>query len=89
VKNLLTIYQAFSSEEPAVIEAEFSGEGYKEFKEALAEIIVEKLTPLQERYRDIRGDEAALRRTLQSGREKAAATAAKTLETVKEKMGLS
>jgi tryptophanyl-tRNA synthetase len=43
VLNLLRIYRAFSDEEPADIENRFAGRGYKEFKESLADLIIEAL----------------------------------------------
>ena len=73
VKNLLRIYQAFSEETPADIEQKFSGKGYKEFKEALAELIAQKLTPIREKYTELRKDEKHLKEILEQGREKAAA----------------
>lgn len=88
VKNLMRIYQAFSDEAPASIEQKFSGKGYKDFKEALAELLVEKLTPIREKYAELRQDESHLRDILEKGRAKAAAIANKTLKNVKEKMGL-
>lgn len=88
VKNLLRIYQAFSEDSPESIEQKFSGKGYKEFKEALAELIVEKLTPIREKYQELRRDEKHLKDMLEQGRAKAAAVANKTLADVKTKMGL-
>ncbi len=88
VKNLLKIYQAFSEESPESIKQKFSGQGYKEFKEALAELTVEKLTPTREKYAELRQDEKHLKDILEQGRAKAAAVANRTLQDVKEKMGL-
>lgn len=88
VKNLLRIYQAFSEESPEAIEQGFSSKGYKDFKEVLAELLVEKLTPIREKYHKLRQDEKHLKNILADGRAKAAAVANKTLRDVKEKMGL-
>ena len=89
VKNLLSIYQAFSGEDAATIEQRFAGSGYKEFKEGLAELLIEKLAPIQERYSEVRGDEAGLRTVLNDGAERATEVANTTLADVKEKMGLT
>jgi len=89
VKNLLAIYQAFSEQEPATIEAKFSGQGYKEFKEALAELLIEKLKPLRERFTELRADEASLHSILSDGAEQAAIAANETLHRVKQNMGLA
>lgn len=88
VKNLLTVYQAFSEEEPKEIEAKFTKGGYKEFKEALANLLVDKLTPIQKEYEELRQDEAKLREILEQGAKQANKVANKTLTDVKEKMGL-
>lgn len=88
IKNLFAIYQAFSEERPETIEQKFSGKGYKEFKEALAELLVKKLTPIREKYQELRQDEKNLKTILEQGRAKAAVVANKTLQDVKEKMGL-
>lgn len=88
VKNLLTIYQAFTDKDTADIEKEFEGQGYKEFKEALAEAIIEKLSPIQETYHELREDDDHLRIILARGKEHAAQAANQTLTDVKHKMGL-
>lgn len=88
VKNLLAIYQAFSEEPQEKIEQAFADKGYKEFKEALANLLVEKLTPIRERYEHLRKDDTSLRLTLGKGKSRATATATQTLNNVKEKMGL-
>lgn len=87
VKNLLTIYQGFSDEKPAAIEDKFTGCGYQEFKEALAKLIIEKLTPIQKEYKARRQPED-LKKILAAGQAKAEQIANKTLAQVKKKMGL-
>jgi len=88
VQNLLAIYAALSEESHSAIEAKFSGKGYKEFKEALAELVVTQLQPIQARYAELRQDEKKLRDLLAAGADKADEVAIETLETAKEKMGL-
>src|SRR3989344_864373 len=89
VKNLLTIYQAFSGEDEAIIEQKFSGAGYKEFKMALADAINLELTPLKERFEAIRANQNALSRTLEQGKDKARHVATQTLEAAKAAMGIA
>ena len=88
VKNLLAIYQAFSEEDSAVIEERFAGKGYKEFKEGLADLLIEKLEPIQKRYKELREDDTEIRVTLGRGAHNAQTKANQTLHVVKEKMGL-
>lgn len=88
VRNLLTIYQAFSEEEPKAIEQQFAGGGYGAFKQALAELLTAKLTPIRERYTKLRADELLLQRVLAEGQERAAAAANEMLARVRAAMGL-
>lgn len=88
VKNLLAIYKAFSEESEEAIEATFAGKNYKEFKEKLADLLVEKLRPIREKYNDLRQDDTELRLMLGRGMHKAQNVANRTLQDVKEKMGL-
>lgn len=88
VKNLLAIYQAFSQETTEAIEQQFSDKGYKEFKEALAQLLITNLDPIQKKYRQLREDDSELRIILGRGAGQARSVANQTLNTVKEKMGL-
>jgi tryptophanyl-tRNA synthetase len=88
ISNLIEILSAMRGVEPEQVEREFEGSGYGDFKRAVAEAVVEYLTPVQERYAEIRGDEAGLERTLQLGAEKAEAIAAGTLRDVRRAMGV-
>nr|MBO2469640.1 tryptophan--tRNA ligase [Bacillota bacterium] len=69
------------------IEARYRGKGYGVFKADLAEVVVETLAPIQERYRELI-ESAALREHLAEGAERAAQVADRTLEAVREKIGL-
>lgn len=88
VQNLLNMYKAFSNTEEQAIEELFAGKSYKEFKTALADTIIESLTPFQEKYKDIREDDTELRLILGKGMHRAQGTANATLHKVKEVMGL-
>lgn len=88
VLNLLNIYRALSDETPETIEANFSGKGYKELKEELAELIVAKLAPLQKRHQELRANDDDLRIMLGRGQHRAKNIASQTLQDVKRKMGL-
>lgn len=89
VKNLLDIYAALSGEDPSAIEQKFAGKGYKDFKKALAELVITKLSPLQEKFTALRQDEVKLKEILASGAAKASTVTQKTLADVKQKMGLA
>jgi len=88
ITNLIDILAVARGVDPAAIESEFEGAGYGDFKKAVAEGVVELLSPVHERYAELRPDEAALEAALAEGAEKARAIAAKTLEKVRDRMGI-
>jgi tryptophanyl-tRNA synthetase len=88
VNNLLTIYQAFTGETNAQIENFFAGKGYGDLKKHIGATVSEKLAVLQERHREIINEPQYLDQVLHEGAEKARALANKTLNTVRERMGL-
>lgn len=87
ISNLLTIYSLMSGEDVKTIEERYVGQGYGTFKNDLAELLVDKLRPLQERYRQWL-DSSELDAVLREGAEKASHIASRTLNTVMEKMGI-
>lgn len=87
VKNLLTIYSIFSGEEIPHIVKKYEGEGYGKFKADLAEIVVEGLRPIQEKYNEIRNDKEYLEKVYRDGSEKAEQKARKILRKVYKKIG--
>jgi len=88
VTNLLTIYQVCAGMTPAAIESHFEGQGYSDLKREVAEAVIEYLRPIRERYAELAADPDYVEAVLQQGAEKAGPVAAKTLQTVKERMGL-
>jgi tryptophanyl-tRNA synthetase len=87
VTNLVDILAVARGSDQAAVEAEFEGAGYGDFKQAVAEAVVELLGPVRERYSELRSDEAALERVFAAGAEKARALAAPVLADVRERMG--
>ncbi|WP_164869025.1 tryptophan--tRNA ligase [Helicobacter pylori] len=84
--NLLNIYMLLSDESPEKIEERFKNKGYGDFKKELAEVVIQSLKPIQERYREISGDE--VKAVLNCGAEKARPLARATYQKAKELMGL-
>ncbi len=82
--DILAVARGIGQDE---VEREFAGSGYGDFKKAVAESVVELLSPVRERYAELRPDEAALEAVLAAGAEKASAIAAPTLADVRERMG--
>lgn len=87
VSNLVNIFVALSSKTEEDLDAEYSGRGYQRFKEDLAEVIVQELSPLQERYRDIRGS-SRLKEILQEGLMKVRQLSSAKVSLVREIVGL-
>ncbi|RLV59376.1 tryptophan--tRNA ligase [Parashewanella curva] len=88
VSNLLSIMSGTTGRSIAELEAEFEGKMYGHLKVATGEAVVAMLEPLQERYRQIRADQAYLDSVMKEGAEKAQARAEVTLKKVYEKIGL-
>src|SRR5204862_5544402 len=69
VANLIEILAVARGTGEEEIEREFAGPGYGDFKSAVAEAVVELLSPVRERYVALRPDERALEETLSAGAE--------------------
>lgn len=87
LKNLLDLYSIFSNEEIPSIVARYEGEGYGKFKNDLAEVVVEGLSPIRERYEELIKDKDYLEKVYKAGAEKAEYQAMKTLRKVYKKVG--
>lgn len=87
VSNLIEIYSVFSEEAISVIEKRYEGQGYGTFKKELAEVVIEKLQPIQERFHQI-VNSSELDRILMDGAKRASETARPTLLAAKKAMGL-
>ena len=88
ITNLIEMLAVAREVDPERVEREFAGQGYGAFKEAVGEALVQLLAPVRERYEALRPDEAALRRTLQEGAERARAIAADTMTGARAAMGV-
>jgi tryptophanyl-tRNA synthetase len=88
VSNLMSIYGSITGKNEKEIEKEFENKGYGEFKIKVAQIVIEKLEPMQKRYEEILKDKKYLEEVYTNSANKAAKTAKKTLSDVKQKLGL-
>jgi len=87
ISNLLSIYSAFSGETIEDLVAKYDGQGYGTLKKDLVEVTVNALTPVQERYKEIRNSQELID-VLKDGAERANAIAEKTMKRVKDRFGL-
>jgi tryptophanyl-tRNA synthetase len=88
ISNLIDILAAVRGIDPGAVEDDFDGAGYGAFKQAVADAVVAFLTPVRERYHELRADEAELERILEVGAGKARAIAADTVDDVRRAMGV-
>ena len=87
ISNLLTIYAATKNISIAEAEKYFSGYRYGDFKKAVADAVIEELSPFKERYEQIiQGDE--IEKVLKDGASRARIIAEATLKRVKNAIGL-
>ena len=88
IANLIEMLAVARGIPPEEVERAFAGQGYGDFKAAVAEALVELLSPVRERYLALRPDEAALEETLREGAERARAIASPTMAEVRPAMGV-
>ena len=87
ISNLMGIYAAITKESYETIEQRYVGQGYGTFKKDVAELLVDTLCPIHERYNDLI-DSPELDRILDEGAVKAHEKASKTYRDVELAMGL-
>jgi len=87
VSNLLTIYSALSGRGIPDLENEYAGRLYGDLKKDLAEVVVDFVTPIQQRTAGYLDDPATLDKVLAAGAEKARAIAGETLATMYDRVG--
>ena len=88
VSNLMTIYSLCSGKSLEEIASMYEGKGYGAFKSDLAEVVVETLRPIQDRYNQLI-QTSELDDILTKGAEKASETANKVLHRVEKAMGMA
>lgn len=88
VTNLLEIYRTIREKDWTGVETEFAGKSYSVLKSAVADAVIEALAPIQQRYAEIRRDDAALIQQLHQKAERLAPIANTTLRRVQEAVGL-
>jgi len=88
VSNLMTIYSLCSGKSLEEIQAMYEGKGYGAFKTDLAEVVVETLRPIQERYEQL-FHTSELDDILSAGAQKANEAANRMLHKVEQAMGMA
>jgi tryptophanyl-tRNA synthetase len=88
VSNLLVIHSVLSGTPVEALESEFTGRGYGDLKKAVAEVVVEAVTPFRTRMTELLDDPAELDRILARGAERASVVASATTARVRDAVGL-
>lgn len=87
INNLITIYSAVTGKDFDVIESEFAGKGYGDFKTAVGEAVVAELEPVQKKYKEYMADKAYLQEQWTKGAEIAQRVSQRTLDKAMKKIG--
>lgn len=87
LSNLMQIYSAFSNVSLVEIAKQYDTKTYTDFKNDLGELLVEKLTPFQKKYRELAQDKRHVLDILHKGAEHAREIADQTLRDVQQKIG--
>lgn len=88
LSNLMTIYSVLSGKTTEQIEKDYEGKMYGHLKVDLAELVVQTLKPVREKYDDLMKNKDYLDQLMKSGAERAEARAKPTLEKVYRTVGL-
>jgi len=86
--NLLTIYSVLSKRSIDKIVSDYEGKMYGHLKADLADLVVETLSPIREKYEDLMNDKSYLEDLMEEGAQKARERAQNTLKLVYETTGL-
>jgi len=86
-QNLVNIYAGLADITPGDVVAKHAGEQWGAFKPALAELAVEKLSPITAKMREVMDDPAYLDGVLADGNRRAREIAQPTLDEVRDIMG--
>lgn len=94
ISNLLLIYGLFSGlpaggqgKKISELEKEYESKNYSVFKKNLAEIIIEGLSPIQNKYQELSANPDYVKNVLREGVKKAKKLASQTMKEVRSKIG--
>lgn len=87
INNLLEIYSLLSEFSIKDLEEKYKDKGYVDFKRDLVEVVVNYLTPIREKFNELRNDEQNLLNILKMGADKSKQISNEKLKEVFEKVG--
>ena len=86
-ENLLGIYSSLSDQTLSETVNEFSGKKFSEFKEKLANLVVDKISPISSEINKLLKDEKFIDKVLEDGAEKANEIADRKIKNIKKIIG--
>lgn len=87
VKNLLNIISAIKGTSPEELVESYKGKGYADLKKDAAEAIIEELSPIQDKVKELLKEKSYLESVYKEGAAKASYVANKTLRKMQKKIG--
>ncbi|MBF1050964.1 MAG: tryptophan--tRNA ligase [Peptostreptococcaceae bacterium] len=87
IKNLINIYSSYSNKTPQEIVDMYEGKSYAVFKSDLAQIVIEGIKPIREKYKDLMNNKDHLEKIYKKGAEEARYSARKMMKKVYRKVG--
>ena len=88
ISNLMEIYSILENKSLEDIEKEFEGQNYGEFKQKVADSIINALEPFHKKYNELMENPKYLEEICEKGAKKAKEIASKTLKEVYHKIGI-
>ena len=86
-ENLLGIYSSLSDQTLSKTVNEFSGKNFSEFKENLANLVVDKISPISSEINKLLKDQKFIDKVLEDGANKANEIAHKKIKNIKKIIG--
>ncbi|MBI2020896.1 tryptophan--tRNA ligase [Candidatus Giovannonibacteria bacterium] len=88
ISNLLSIYSLVGNIGIPKLESIYEGKSYADFKKDLSQVLTDKLTPIQNKYKELSVNKEKILKILKEGKDRAIETSEVTMKTVREKVGL-
>ncbi|NLA33061.1 MAG: tryptophan--tRNA ligase, partial [Mollicutes bacterium] len=85
--NLMTIYSELTNKTISEVEDEFKDQNYGTFKKQVAETVVNFLTDLQKKYKEV-NESGLVDKVLDEGKEKSTKIASIKYEEIRRKVGV-
>tara|TARA_B100001029_G_scaffold155654_1_gene140600 strand:+ start:1555 stop:2556 length:1002 start_codon:yes stop_codon:yes gene_type:complete len=86
-ENLFGIYSSLNNQDLTKTLNEFSGRNFSEFKNKLSDLLIEKLSPVSQKMKNIQKDSKYIDDVLKEGAERANAIASKKVDEMKKIVG--